>query len=166
MLDDEQWERIENHERFRAPTREINPKVEERYFKWEGKSEDHPIPNDWLRHHAEAFHFKIDELLAARSTDFKHLSHICGVYMYFEDDTCLYVGKSVDVMMRAVEHYRHGMRWDSHLCFEVPPVHVETVEAYYIHRLRPVLNTKYPSCDTYGKIVKELGLDHLAELVA
>lgn len=151
----EDWEALYEAERFRAPVRELSPDVN-RHFAWDGWSPTHKLPNKWLEHYAAAFHFTDAEILAGRTT--RPMPTAGGVYFLFDGDDCIYVGKAKCLRDRAQQHWDSGKRWTSHAYIEVPMWHAEAVEAYYIRRIDPPLNNKYPPDRTYSDIVKKLGL--------
>lgn len=154
------WEAIYEAERFRVPVRQLSPDVT-RHFAWEGWNLTHKIPIHWLEHYARAFHFTDGEILAARTT--RPMPPASGVYFLFMDDKCIYIGQSKCLRDRAQQHLDSGRKWTSHAYIEVPKWHAETVESYYIRRIDPPLNNKYPPNRTYAHIVDRLGLDRLAE---
>lgn len=151
------YDAIYEYERHLIPTRELCPGIDRR-FNWEGANKQHRIPDDWLKHYARSFHFSDSEIWAARTT--ADMPTASGVYFLFRGDTCIYVGQTNGFFNRAEQHKRNGVRWTSHAYLEAPKMHAPAIEAYYIRRIRPALNSSYPALTTYSRIVEELGLDH------
>lgn len=150
------WEALYQFERTRVPVREVSPDVD-RNFVWQGSDEQHPIPIEWLKHYASAFHFSDAEILAGRKTG--DMPRASGVYFLFLGDQCFYIGQTGDFSARAEQHKRNGVEWTSHAYIEVPKFHAPVVEAYYIRRLKPPFNATYPPLRLYSDMVDELGLD-------
>lgn len=150
------WQVIYDYERHRIPVRELSPIVD-RNFAWEGWSEAHRVPIAWLEHYASAFHFHDAELLAGRTT--ADMPRTSGVYFLFDGDECIYVGQTQNFVERSEQHRRNGLLWTAHAYIEVPKFHAPAVEAYYIRRMRPVLNGSHPRLNTYSSIIDKLGLD-------
>lgn len=149
------WEAIYEAERFRIPTRQLSPDVT-RHFAWEGWSPDHKIPNQWLEHYARAFHFTDAEILAGRTA--RPMPVAGGVYFLFDGERCIYIGMTKCFRDRSEQHWESGKRWTSHAYIEVPIMHAEAVEAYYIRRFDPPLNNKYPLHRSYSDLVTKLRL--------
>ena len=153
------WQALHDYERYKVPVRELSPVVD-RHFQWEGWSESHPVPIQWLEHYAAAFHFHDAELLAARTS--LHMPRASGVYFLFDGDECIYVGQTQNFWDRSEQHKAKGVEWTSHAYIEVPKFHAKEVEAYYIRRIQPPLNADYPRLRTYSDIVERLDLDRSA----
>lgn len=150
------YEALYEYERCRAPVRELCPRVT-RHFLWEGWSQEHKVPIEWLEHYARCFHFSDAEIWAARIKE--EFPSACGVYFLFDDEECIYVGQTYYFSTRAEQHRANRVAWTSHSYIEVPKFHAPAVEAYYIRRLEPALNTSIPRLRTYSDIVEKLGLD-------
>lgn len=157
-IDDEivDWETLYQSEHYRLPVRQLCPGIH-RHFAWAYSNDEYKVPMDWLTHYAPAFHFTDEEISASRTTT--DMPPAEGVYFFFDGDECIYVGQTQNFSSRIEQHKRAGMRWTSHAYFEVPKFFASDVEAYYIRRIRPRLNTSYSPTRTYSSIVEKLGLD-------
>lgn len=78
---------------------------------------------------------------AARSVD-----RICGIYFLIAVGNIVYVGKSKDIILRLSNHMREGRKvFDSFCVLKCAPEELDTLEALYIAKLRPSLNTQRPA---------------------
>lgn len=150
------YEAIYEYERYLIPIRRLCPGIDRR-FGWEGSNLHHKAPCDWLKHYAPAFHFCDAEIWAARTT--ADMPSASGVYFLFRGDVCIYIGQTGCLFDRAVQHKRNRLKWTSHAYFEAPKMHAPAIEAYYIRRLEPPLNSLISALTDYSSIVEELGLD-------
>lgn len=150
------YEVLYQHERHLIPVRKLCPGID-RHFAWEGANREHIVPSKWLEHYASAFHFTDAEIWAARST--LRLPTASGVYFLFDGEICIYIGQTGNFFARMMQHKRNRVRWTSHAYFEAPKMHAPDIEAYYIRRILPVMNSSYPGFQTYSRIVERLGLD-------
>jgi hypothetical protein len=150
------WGALYRAERNRIPERKISPGID-RHFAWEASNHLYPIPIQWLEHYAPAFHFSDAEIWCGRTI--AEPPTASGVYFLFDGERCVYVGQTDHFWQRFEQHKRNRVRWDSHAYIEVPKFFAPAVEAYYIRRIEPALNTYYPALATYSDIVAKLGLD-------
>jgi hypothetical protein len=150
------WGALYEQERNREPVRQISPGIN-RHFQWEAWNDRHKIPINWLEHYAPAFHFSDAEISSARTTD--DMPAASGVYFLFNEEACIYVGQTQCFRDRAEQHKCNFVEWTSHAYIEVPKFFAPAVEAYYIRRIGPLLNTSHPADQTYSSIVENLGLD-------
>jgi hypothetical protein len=153
------YEAVYQYERHLIPVRKLCPGIDRR-FAWEGANSEHVVPCKWLEHYASAFHFTDVEIWASRSTAM--MPTASGVYFMFDEETCIYIGQTNNFFNRAMQHKRNRMRWTSHAYFEAPKTHAPDIEAYYIRRIRPIMNSSYPALNAYSRIVEKLGLDRVA----
>jgi hypothetical protein len=154
--DIEDYEALYESERYLIPVRRLCPGID-RSFAWHGANDQHKYPGDWLRYYASAFHFTDAEIWAARTT--ADMPSASGVYFLFDGEVCIYIGQTNNFFDRAVQHQRNRVRWTSHAYFEAPKMHAPDIEAYYIHRIKPILNSAYPSLDGYSRLIEALCLD-------
>lgn len=105
-----------------------------------------------------------------RGTDFAQLPTpkiICGVYFLMLGDECVYVGQSVSICSRVVEHITK-YPFDSVYFIEVPPGHLDRVERQYIRKLRPKHNLQHNEDNMAKKVEarKRRKSDFLAACIA
>ena len=66
-------------------------------------------------------------------------SAISGIYFLFSGDRLVYIGQSVDVERRVINH-AEALTFDSYGLIECPPEHLDELEAAYILRFKPPEN--------------------------
>lgn len=70
--------------------------------------------------------------------------HGCGIYfLWDQDDALLYVGQSLSMAARVLNHSRYGTKHATATFLEVPPPLLDYIEYAYIQALRPPINGKY-----------------------
>lgn len=68
---------------------------------------------------------------------------VTGVYFLFDEGGgLLYIGKSVDIEYRLIQHERAGKPFTHFGCMEVPLEMLDGVESAYLEALRPYGNRK------------------------
>lgn len=107
-------------------------------------------PFDWFHHNRDRFLLPFDRIAAAKapySADAPPDSE--GVYFIFTGDDLAYVGQSVLISDRLIQHayplfVAPPLSWITHFsAIWVPLLFLDAVEGYYIHLLRPLRNLQY-----------------------
>jgi len=73
--------------------------------------------------------------------EIKQLAHIIGVYFLFDGDDLVYVGQSRNVLYRVGGHLKSIKEFDSYGVVECEADQLDSLEAAYIKRYQPILNT-------------------------
>jgi hypothetical protein len=125
------------------------------------KDAAYPVPIDWLRANVKRWYFTDEQIIAAAKPEFDDsTSHRwCpqhGVYFLILEGRIMYVGMSTHVVQRLIQHDAKGMPCDSVTFFHAPEIFLDDIEAYYIWRIKPPLNNKYPIRYYYHKYVEEM----------
>lgn len=127
------------------------PKEDFEYLPWEESSQ---IPCDWFMDNAESFIVSMDLIMKNIAPySFGSPPHESGIYFLFDKDDLIYIGESVSIHNRLIQHYKNK-RFDSYSCMiGMPGLYRKEIEAFYIHKYEPVLNAKY---DRLHKAYKDL----------
>ena len=65
---------------------------------------------------------------------------LCGVYFLVHESRVVYVGQSINVLLRVQDHKKSGKTFDSYAFIRCPQEYLDVVESLYMHLLRPELN--------------------------
>lgn len=123
------------------------------------RDEIFPIPDHWLEANAKRFFVTDQQILDAAVTKFetpnlpKH-SRCFLVYFLIGNKEIIYVGQSSNFDLRLDTHKKNGVPFDSFAWMEVPKLYISDIEAYYIDRIDPIYNNKFPIAHSFGDIAK------------
>ncbi len=95
-----------------------------------------------------------EEIVSAATTDL--LARRCGVYFLVSGSRIIYVGQSVNVPSRVMEH-RGSKRFDAAAYIQCPPELLDIMESIYIHAIRPSMNARHGS----GEHVAPISFNYL-----
>lgn len=117
----------------------------------------HRIPDQWLEANAKSFHFTSSEIMEASIPcssirDWPIEPKICGIYFLIERDRIMYVGLSINIPRRIVQHLDGGVPSERVAWFEAPEFYLKEIEAYYIQRLKPPRNTSLPRRNNFTRL--------------
>lgn len=127
----------------------------------------HKIPCKWLRANVDQFLFSDDQIVAAAKPQFDGLhwdeyQRFYGIYFLIRSSEIAYVGLSNNVAKRIFQHRANGVCFDAITWFEAPDFYLKDIEAYYIRRIEPPLNTARPCACDFSAIVKEMDCERPA----
>jgi len=107
----------------------------------------------------EDYDLNEEQVLARRQPAFPKIT---GLYFLIKGTTIVYVGQSTDIYARIAQHNRDTLKeFDSFSILECPTEYVTPLEAHYIYKLHPPLNSSLPSNERYKsflQIQKVLGV--------
>lgn len=141
-------------EQYIPMAKNLNPCEKGAGFHLDGFDATYRVPFEWLKANAAAFHFSDAEIIQGQTDSFRAVSNCAGIYFLLMDDEIIYVGLAKEIHRRMMAHYRKGVRWTGHAWFKAPPIHLRSIECYYIHRIRPALNKSYPPVSEYGRMIR------------
>lgn len=103
-------------------------------------------PITWLRNYWPNMRYTPDQILAS-ADDYPACANDgqdhCGIYFLITDDVIRYVGQAKQVFARLRQHF-YNKPFEKVFTFEAPSILLDTIEAAYIHKLKPEWNTKIP----------------------
>lgn len=119
------------------------------------RDDTYQIPIKWLEANARRFHFTDEQIIAAATDQVEEKEYrIAGIYFLVVDGCIVYVGMSNDIERRIFTHRKNGNRFDAVAWFETPLEYIRDVEAYYIRRIKPLWNDKYPIDSSYSRFAE------------
>jgi excinuclease UvrABC nuclease subunit len=78
------------------------------------------------------------------------LPKVTGIYFLIHGSEVVYVGQSVDIYSRISQHSKDVLKtFDSFSILECPAEHLGILEAHYIFKFHPLLNTTFPTNHAY-----------------
>ncbi len=95
----------------------------------------------------ETYDIGIEEILANKQAI---NPKITGIYFLIKGAEIVYVGQSVDILNRIAQHSKDVLKdFDSFSILECPTELLLTLEAHFIYKFRPRLNTSLPTNNLY-----------------
>ncbi|MFN2455414.1 MAG: hypothetical protein ABR577_14455 [Pyrinomonadaceae bacterium] len=91
---------------------------------------------------------------------------VTGIYFLIRGSEIVYVGQSVDIMNRIAQHSREALKeFDSFSMLECPAEYLATLEAYFIFKFRPRLNSSLPPNQLYKSFQQIKRIHDISALV-
>jgi hypothetical protein len=138
-----------NPQQYVVPAAALNAAVFG-YDRMPHQDEFYPAPEQWLEANASRFQFTDQQILDAAIPQFLgnrcsierwcQYPQVCGIYFLVANKEIIYVGQSNCIPRRIFQHRDNLVGFDSLAWFEVPELFLNSIETYYITRIRPLLN--------------------------
>ena len=78
------------------------------------------------------------------------LPKLIGIYFLINGDEIVYVGQSVDIYSRISQHSKDVLKtFDNFYILECPAEHLSILEAHFIFKFHPFLNSTFPTNHAY-----------------
>lgn len=143
----------------------FEPKEPDNYDGMPHKDEVFRIPCEWIVANASRFYFTNAQIIDAAMPDLVEPDEnprcrLRVVYFLIYGGEIIYVGQSSCPSQRMEQHRENGIIFDSVTWFEVPALHINDIEAFYIWRCNPIMNNKWPIFRGFGEEAKRLDEIH------